>query len=211
MAVNVKTMTKEPQAFSPLLRSDWQYVEKRSMEEFTAADWAVMNHQRGSYLAEQQARQAQELLSASRDAPTFGYRINNFQHCLQSATMALRGGEDEETVVVALFHDIGFIVCNESHGELAAALLAPFISEANHWMLQHHAIFQQWHVTGYPGLEPDARERWRGHPHFDWTAKFVARYDQNAIDPDYDTAPLDAFTPMVQRLFSRTPQPRPTD
>jgi predicted HD phosphohydrolase len=35
-----------------------------------------------------------------------GYRITRLEHCLQSATRAHRAGEDEETVVSALLHDI---------------------------------------------------------------------------------------------------------
>jgi hypothetical protein len=67
------------------------------------------------------------------------------------------------------------------------------------------------HIQGFPGIDPDARERWRGHPHFEWTAEFVAKYDQNAIQPDYDTAPIEAFEPMVYRFFARAPRPVPID
>lgn len=194
---------------SPLLEENWQYIEKTALDDFVAEDWAILNSQRRGYMAEQQARQALDLLQASQDAPSFGYAINNYAHCLQAATLAWRDGCDEEAIVVALFHDLGFVVCPDSHGEFAAAMLGPYISDANHWMLQRHAIFQQVHVTGYPGLDPDSRDRWRGHPHFEWTAKFVARYDQNAIDPTYETASLETFEPMVQRLFARPPVVRP--
>jgi hypothetical protein len=92
-----------------LLRADWGYIDKPSLEDYRAADWALLNGQKPTYFAEEQAKQALEMLSASKDAPTYGYEINNYQHCLQSATMAMRDGCDEETLVVALFHDIGFI------------------------------------------------------------------------------------------------------
>jgi len=192
-----------------LMQADWQHVDKPTLDDFRAADWAVIERQRGPYMAAEQARQALELLTASADAPTFGYQINNYQHCLQAATMAMRDGRDEETVVVALFHDLGFIVCPDTHGDFAAAFLRAYISDANHWMLRHHAVFQQVHVLEHPNqdMDPNARERWRGHPHFDWTAEFVAKYDQNSIQADYDTAPLETFVPMVQRLFARTPRP----
>jgi hypothetical protein len=32
---------------------------------------------------------------------------------------------------------------------------------------------------------------------------FCARHDQNAFDPHYDTMPLEAFEPMVQRVMAR--------
>ena len=190
---------------SPLDDPSWSYVEKATLEDFDADDWTRLNGQRAIYMPDRQAEQALRLLTAGRDDPTFGYRINNYRHCLQSATMALRAGLDEETVVVALFHDVGFVACPATHGDFAAELLRAYVCERNVWMLRHHAIFQNVHVSGYPGLDRDARERWRGHPHFEWTAEFVARFDQNAIDPDYDTAPIETFEPLVRRLFARSP------
>jgi len=194
--------------YSPLLDPGWRHIEKISLEEFDAADWELLNRQRGEYYAREQARQVLGMLAQSACDPSFGYLVNNYGHCLQSATMAQRDGLPEEDVVVCLLHDIGFVACPDMHAEFAAALLGAYISERNYWMLLHHAVFQQFHIRKYPGLDPNERERWRGHPHFEWTATFVDRYDQAANDPGYDRAPLDAFEPMVQRLFARTPRPR---
>ncbi|MFQ5959521.1 MAG: phosphohydrolase, partial [Alphaproteobacteria bacterium] len=49
----------------------------------------------------------------------------------------------------------------------------------------------------------DARERYRGHPMFERTAAFCEKWDQTSFDPDYDTMPLEAFEPMVRRLFAQ--------
>lgn len=204
-----KAAASKPQSErSPLLRADWSYVETVELDDFTAHDWALMSRQRGPYYAAEQARQVLRLLSCSEHDATFGYQINNYRHCLQTATMAHRAGEDEETVVTALLHDIGFVTCPDSHADFAAALLENYISEKNHWMLRHHAIFQQVHLAGVhdPSFDPDERERWRGHRFFEWTAAFVDRYDQRAMDPGYDTAPLSFFEPMVQRVFARPPR-----
>jgi predicted HD phosphohydrolase len=46
------------------------------------------------------------------------------------------------------------------------------------------------------------REQFRGHPHFEATAEFCAKYDQTAFDPNYDSAPLSFFEPMVMQLLS---------
>lgn len=194
--------------YDPLAQPDWRYIEKLSLEDFTAADWELMNAQRRAYMAQQQADQALRLLAASAQDPTFGYMVNNYRHCLQSATMVLRDGLEEEDVVVALLHDVGFIACPLNHGDFAATLMASYISERNHWMLRHHATFQNVHAPHFPGGDPHERERWRGHPHFDWTAEFVARYDQAACDPDYPCEPLETFVPMVRRIFARPPLDR---
>lgn len=202
-------MSPDRVRYSRLLDPSWQFVEKVAMEDFTADDWAVINRQRGPYYRQEQARQVLRMLACSEHDACFGYMVNNYRHSLQSATMALRDGLDEEDVVVCLLHDIGFVVCPDTHAEFAAALLGPYISERNHWMLLRHPVFQQIHAPNLPGVDPDARELWRGHPHFEWAATFVERYDQAACDPHYDCAPLSVFEPMVQRLFARPPQRRP--
>jgi predicted HD phosphohydrolase len=196
---------------SPLMHADWRYVDKNSLEDFSRSDWNMLLDQRQTYYREQQARQVLRMLADAEHDPTFGYRVNNYRHCLQSATLALRDGLDEEDIVVCLLHDVGFITCPDSHGEFAAALLGSYVSERNHWMLKRHALFQDAHSPHHPLADPKACERWRGHPHFEWAATFVERYDQAAIDPHYDCAPLSHFEPMVMRLFARTPRVLPLD
>ena len=194
---------------SRLGAADWGYIEAGSLQDFTVEDWALMNKQRAPYLAEEQAKQALQMLVAQQDAPSFGYQINNYEHCLQSATMAMRDGQDEETIVVSLFHDLGFVTCNDSHGEFAAAFLRPFISERNAWMLERHMVFQAIHCPTFPGVDINAREKWRGHPHFEWAAEWVKKYDIATIVAEVENAPLSTFEPMVQRLFARPPRTLP--
>lgn len=134
-----------------------------------------------------------------------GYKIDRYDHSLQSATRALRDGADEETVVVALLHDIGDTVAPHNHSDLAAAVLQPYISADNHWLVQHHGIFQGYYYFHHCGGDRFARERYRGHPMFERTALFCERYDQNSFDPNYDTLPIDAFMPMVHRILARPP------
>lgn len=134
-----------------------------------------------------------------------GYRIDRYQHSLQSATRALRDGADEETIVVTLLHDIGDTVAPYNHSDLAAAILQPYVSTDNHWLVQHHGIFQGYYYFHHCDGDRFARERFRGHPMFERTALFCERWDQNSFDPAYDTLPIDAFMPMLQRIFARPP------
>ena len=46
-----------------------------------------------------------------------GYQISRLEHSLQSATKALRAGEDEEMIVAALLHDIGDELAPMNHSE----------------------------------------------------------------------------------------------
>jgi predicted HD phosphohydrolase len=194
-----------PPGRSPLLDDSWSYIPKTVLDEFDRADWTKLNAQRAIYYGRRQADAVLDLLRAGEHEPTFGYQINNFQHCLQAATLAQSDGRDEEDIVVALLHDVGFLACPERHGAFAAELLGGYVSDANYWMLRHHQAFGAQHVVDHPDdhHDPDQRERWRGHPHFDWTAQFVERYDVNAIDPGYANRPLDFFEPLVRRVFDR--------
>ena len=187
----------------PLADPNWRYVSKRSLDEYRAEDWAISARQRKSYLKQQQLRQVLRLLECQKDDPGYVYTVNNYFHSLQTATRMLRAELPEEDIVVGLLHDVGFNTCNESHGEFAAALLGPYISERNRWMLIHHAVFQQYHCREFEGCDRNARDRWAGHPNFQWTAEFVEKYDQDTINCNEEILPLEAFVPMVRRLFSQ--------
>jgi predicted HD phosphohydrolase len=132
-----------------------------------------------------------------------GFSVDRLEHSLQSATLAYRDRMDEEYVVCALLHDMGDILASTNHAELAATVLKPFVSEQNWWLLQHHGIFQGYYFFHYLGLDRNMREQYRGHPNFERTALFCERHDQNAFDPGFDTMPLEAFVPMVQRVMAR--------
>jgi predicted HD phosphohydrolase len=131
-----------------------------------------------------------------------GYPVDRLEHSVQTASRAHRAGMDEEYVVCALLHDIGDTLGSANHADIAAAMLKPYVSEANHWMLEHHGIFQGYYFFHHLGLDRDMRDQFRGHPHFEYTAQFCHLYDQSAFDPTYSSMPLEAFEPMVQRVFS---------
>jgi predicted HD phosphohydrolase len=132
-----------------------------------------------------------------------GMKVDRLTHSLQTATRADRDGRDEEYVVCALLHDIGDMLAAYSHAQLAGAILAPFVSESNLWMVEHHAIFQGYYFWHHVGADRNAREKYRGHPSFERTEEFCALYDQCSFDPDYDTAELEYFEPMVRRVLAK--------
>jgi predicted HD phosphohydrolase len=132
-----------------------------------------------------------------------GYKIDRYEHSLQTATRAFRAGEDEEVVVIALLHDIGDIMAPENHSDLAAAILQPYISKDNHWLVKHHGIFQGYYFWHHMGGDRNAREQYRGHPLFERVASWCHNYDQNSFDPNYENMPIEAFEPMVRRIIGR--------
>ena len=134
-----------------------------------------------------------------------GYRINRLQHSLQGATRAHRAGESEEMVIAVLLHDIGDELAPYSHGELAAAVLRPYVSEKIYWIVKHHGIFQMYYYAHHVGGDRNSREIYKDNPWYADAIDFCHNYDQNCFDPDYDSEPLEFFEPMLRRLFA---QPR---
>jgi predicted HD phosphohydrolase len=80
--------------------------------------------------------------------------------------------------------------------------LKPFVSEANHWMVQHHGIFQGYYFWHHIGLDPNTRERFRESPYFDYTEEFCAKYDSPAFDADYKSNPLEHYEPLIRSFFA---------
>ncbi|MFO1035918.1 MAG: hypothetical protein U1E45_03660 [Geminicoccaceae bacterium] len=193
---------------TPLLHADWRYVEPLSLDEMTGDDWTVLRRQQQSLMAERKADSVLRWLATTADEPAFGYRVNLYRHSLQTATMALADGLDEETIVCMALHDIGYPVSPETHAEIVAGLLGPYVSDANYFMLLRHQDFLTAHLHDHPVADIRTRERWRGHPHFEWAATFAERYDQRSIDPVSGWLPLAAFEPMIRRLFAKEPRRR---
>jgi predicted HD phosphohydrolase len=131
-----------------------------------------------------------------------GYQISRLEHSLQSATRAHRAGEDEETVVCVLLHDIGDYLAPANHSEVAAAVLRPYVSEKNYWIIKHHGLFQGVYYFHHIGADPNARDRFKDHPHYQATVDFCEHYDQNSFDPEYGWEPLEFFEPMVRRVLA---------
>ncbi|MDG1690601.1 MAG: HD domain-containing protein [Alphaproteobacteria bacterium] len=132
-----------------------------------------------------------------------GFAVDRYEHSLQTATRAHKDGRDDEYVVCALLHDIGDLLGSFNHAELAATILKPFISEQNYFMLQNHAVFQGYYFFHHIGLDRDARDAFREHEHFEYTAQFCHLYDQSSFDPEYESMPLEAFEPMVRKLMEK--------
>ena len=169
-----------------------------AMTESTAEDWAAISRAAAPHRGELTGRLIAHLKLLDNDHG--GFAVDRLEHSLQTATRAFKDGRDEEYVVCALLHDVGDILLPASHAELGAAILKPYISEANHWMLEKHGIFQGYYFFHHIGLDRDMREQFRGHPHFEYCAQFCHLYDQNSFDPAYESMPLEAFEPMIQRV-----------
>jgi predicted HD phosphohydrolase len=171
-----------------------------AMTEGTAEDWRAISAANAEFTKALPNRLLAHLEMLRGDRG--GFTVDRLEHSLQTATRAHRDGRDEEYVVCALIHDIGDILGPANHAEIGAVILKPYVSERNHWMLDHHGIFQGYYFFHHLGLDRDMREQFRGHPDFEYTAQFCHLYDQNAFDPAYDTMPMEAFEPMLRRVLA---------
>ncbi|WP_160286325.1 HD domain-containing protein [Pseudomonas sp. QL9] len=174
------------------------------MEDGSAADWAIIAQDFAQYAALLPDR----ILAHLRllDGDFGGFPVDRLTHSLQTATLAHRDGRDEEYVVCALLHDIGDTLGSYNHADIAAAILKPFVSPENHWMVEKHAIFQGYYFFHHLGLDRHLREQFKDHPQFEQTIEFCARYDAAAFDPEGETLPLDFFEPMLRRVFAKPRQ-----
>ena len=176
----------------------------RAMTEGTADDWRAIGVGGRDFAASHGDRLIGALRDLGLDAG--GFAVDRLTHSLQTATRAMRDGRDEEYVVCALMHDVGDLMGPANHAEIGAVIMKPYISEANHWMMDKHGIFQGYYFFHLIGLDREMREQFRGHPHFEYCAQFCHLYDQSSFDPDYDTAPLEVFEPMLRRVIASPKQ-----
>ncbi len=174
------------------------------MEESTQADWRKI----GAEYAPFAARLPDRLIAHLRllEGDYGGFPVDRWSHSLQTATRALRANRDDEYVACALLHDIGDTLGTFNHFDIAAAILKPFVSEANLWMVQHHGIFQGYYFFHHIGLDRNLRDQFAGHPHYERTAEFCALYDNPAFDPKAETLPIEEFEPLLRRVFAQPKQ-----
>ncbi|MFP6663661.1 MAG: HD domain-containing protein [Deltaproteobacteria bacterium] len=170
------------------------------MDESTPEDWMAIATSHIEFTGGTTKRVLKHL--ALLDGDYGGFAVDRLTHSLQTATMAMRDGRDEEYVVCALLHDIGDTLAPTNHPSIAAGLLKPWVSPENHWIVEHHGIFQGYYFWHHLGGDRDEREHFRDHEWFDACAEFCDLYDQRAFDPKAETLPLSEFEPLVHRVFA---------
>lgn len=165
-------------------REDWQIIVPEAMKMAKSLPDRILDHLR--------------LL----DGDFGGFPVDRLTHSRQTATLALMDGRDEEYVVCALLHDIGDTLGSFNHPDIAAAILKPFVSDQNLWMVQNHGVFQGYNFFHHIGLDRHMRDQFKDHPHYQRTAEFVELYDNRAFDPALEAEPLATFEPMLRRLIA---------
>jgi predicted HD phosphohydrolase len=174
-----------------------------SFQESTEEDWALIMSQRGSLTTALPGKIMQQLEYLRDDYG--GFPVDRLEHSLQTATRAEKDGRDDEYIICALIHDIGDILTPHNHPDLAAAILKPFVSEANHWMVQHHGIFQGYYFWHYLGGDRNARDEFADNEFYGRCEEFCALYDAPAFDTNYRSNSLEYYVPLIEEFFGETP------
>ena len=172
-----------------------------AMENGTQEDWAIIGRDYFKFAEGLPDRVLAHLKLLEGDFG--GFPVCRLEHSRQTATRAHRDGRDERYVVMALLHDIGDTLGTYNHPDVAAAIIKPFVDERTHWICQNHGAFQGYYYFHFLGMDRDLREKFRGNPHFEACAEFCEKYDQSAFDPNYDSASLEFFEPMLRRVMER--------
>lgn len=178
-------------------------VQFTRMADGTAEEYALLDQYEHEYI-KGTAERVLDLLRGLGGSMS-GYKISRLEHCLQSATLAERDGQDEEMIMAALLHDLGDGIAPHNHSEFAAAVLKPFVSERVHWIIKHHGVFQGYYYFHHIGGDRNLRDRYAGHEWYQDCVDFCEKYDQCAFDPAYDTFSLEYFEDRVRAFFDGKP------
>ncbi|MDH3755439.1 MAG: HD domain-containing protein [Acidimicrobiia bacterium] len=170
------------------------------MDQSTKEDWDIimanLSHHAETTVADRVLDQL-----ALLEGDHGGFACDRLTHSLQTAHLAERDGKDDEYLVCALLHDIGDVLAPFNHPEIGAAIVKPYVSEANHWMVLHHGTIQGYYFWHHIGLDRNARDALVDSPHYEPTVEFCGKYDQMAFDPDGVTPPLSHYEPLVRSVL----------
>lgn len=150
----------------------------------------------------------------------FHFRFSDiaYMHLLQSAKLALDGGQDEKVVVACLLHDIANgALLRSDHGYWGAQMIAPYVSEEIAWAVQQHQALRYFADESVGFKYPDsynqffgsdykppeylckAHEQARNHRWY-MTSRLITVYDIYSFQDGWDIDP-DQFTDIIGRHF----------
>ena len=178
-------------------------VKFTEMKHGTKEDYLLLDKHEKKYIEETADRILTFMSGLTKTLE--GYQVSRLEHSLQSATKALKAGEDEEIIVAALLHDIGDELAPMNHSQYAAAILRPYVSEKTHWIVEKHGLFQTYYSAEHLGGNKNERDKFKGHKYYNDTINFCNNWDQKSFDPNFKSLTLKDFEPYVKKVFGRTP------
>lgn len=171
------------------------------MEDSTKDEWIQI----GVAHTELQSKVPETIISMLKQLANIegGFGVDQLHHALQTATMAKRAGASDEMILCALCHDMGKVISVPNHGQIAAEILKPYVSEDAYNIIYTHQDFQGKHYYEFFGKPGNLRDKYRNEPWFALAEQFTDEWDQAAFDPEYDCLPLEEFEPLIHQFFSK--------
>lgn len=149
----------------------------------------------------------------------FNLRFTTVNHCLQSATDALKKGQNEEVVLACLLHDVVQTIMKTDHGWWGAQMFEPYVAPKVSFAIRYHQALRFYpdHSVGYE--YPDLYKRMFGEdytppPHIEAAYKYaknhkwymesrlVTVHDLYAFDPNAKVS-MDPFVDIIGRNFKQ--------
>ncbi len=174
------------------------------MDRSTRKEWLIIA--RATSTRQSEVPRTIVAMLGSLEGVYTGFGVCQLHHALQTATMARRANASDEMVLGALCHDIGKAVSVPNHGQIAAEILKPYVSDGVYQVVRNHQDFQGKHYYGYFGYSGSVRDRHRNEPWYAQAERFADEWDQVAFDRKYPVLPLREFEPLVEQVFSRSPR-----
>jgi hypothetical protein len=157
----------------------------------------------------------------------FNLRFTTVNHCLQSATDALKKGEAEDIVLACLLHDLVHTLMRTDHGWWGAQMFEPYVSEKITFAIRYHQALRFFpdQAAGYE--YPDLYRRMFGEdysppPHIEaaykyakghklyMAARLVTVHDLYAFDPKAKVS-MEPFIDIIGRHFKQPKEGLGTD
>jgi hypothetical protein len=149
----------------------------------------------------------------------FNLRFTTVNHCLQSATDALKKGEPEDIVLACLLHDLVHTLMRTDHGWWGAQMFEPYVSEKVTFAIRYHQALRFFPDPAAGYEYPDLYRRIFGEdytpaPHIQaayryakdhklyMAARSVTVHDLYAFDPNAQVT-LDRFVDIIGRHFKQ--------
>eukprot|EP00943_MAST-04B_sp_MAST-4B-sp1_P001943 g1943.t1 len=153
---NAQRLSEEAQKLEGKIRST-------TLEQMTSAELELGSElYRQATTAEHLSTRACDLLQLLKGTHMeLGFPVDLYTHSIQSATRAYKDNAGDEIVVCALLHDIGEMLCPQNHGDIAAAILRPYISQKMHWVLANHEVFQGYYYFDKVGMDKFSRDAFK--------------------------------------------------
>ena len=158
-----------------------------------------------------------DIFTLRMDVPKFGLPFAAGHHGTQCASLAMKAGVDEETVLACLLHDIAMALMRPDHGWWGAQLIAPYVSERISWAIRYHQALRYFpdpengyeypemyvHMFGADYKPPQyiqaAYREARAHRWY-MTARHITLYDDYSFDPTAAFS-MEPFVDIIGRHF----------